>query len=86
MKAKQGRLAEAEVDARAVLLSRLKEQGKYNPATAKFVMGLAGMLIEEGRYDDAEKLIAPRSTSSARSASAMTASTARKSCRSSAPC
>ncbi len=31
MKAKQGRLAEAEVDARAVLLARLKEQGKYNP-------------------------------------------------------
>ena len=28
MKAKQGRLAEAEVDARRVLLSRLKEQGK----------------------------------------------------------
>ena len=57
MKAKQGRLAEAEVDARAVLLSRLKEQGKYNPATTRFVMGLAGILIEQGRYGDAEKLI-----------------------------
>ena len=41
MKAKQGRLAEAEVDARRVLLSRLKEQGKYNPLTTKFVTGLA---------------------------------------------
>ena len=57
MKAKQGRLAEAEVDARAVLLSRLKEQGKYNPQTTKYVMGLAGILIEQGRYSDAEKLI-----------------------------
>jgi tetratricopeptide (TPR) repeat protein len=57
MKAKQGRLAEAEVDARAVLLSRLKEQGKYNPLTAKYVRGLANILIEGGRYGDAERLI-----------------------------
>ena len=57
MKAKQGRLAEAEVDARGVLLSRLKEQGKYNPMTTRFVMGLAGILVEQGRYADAEKLI-----------------------------
>ena len=56
MKAKQGRLAEAEVDARAVLLTRLKAQGKYNPLTTQFVMGLAGILIEQGRYGDAEKL------------------------------
>jgi CHAT domain-containing protein len=57
MKAKQGRLAEAEVDARAVLLTRLKAQGKYNPLTPQFVMGLAGILVEQGRYGDAEKLI-----------------------------
>jgi CHAT domain-containing protein len=57
MKAKQGRLAEAEVDARAVLLTRLKEQGKYNPLTTRYVMGLAGILIEQGRFADAEKLI-----------------------------
>jgi len=57
MKAKQGRLAEAEADARAVLLARLKEQGKYNPLTTKYVMGLAGILIEQGRYGDGEKLI-----------------------------
>jgi CHAT domain-containing protein len=57
MKAKQGRLAEAEVDARAVLLTRLKEQGKYNPMTTKYVMGLAGILVEQGRHADAEKLI-----------------------------
>jgi CHAT domain-containing protein len=57
MKAKQGRLAEAEVDARAVLLARLKAQGKYNPLTPRFVIGLAGILIEQGRYGDAETLI-----------------------------
>ena len=41
----------------ACLLSRLKEQGKYNPLTTRFVIGLAQILVEQGRYDDAEKLI-----------------------------
>ncbi len=49
-------LAEAEVALRQVLLSRLKEQGKYNPQTTRFVMGLAATLIDEGRYAEAEKL------------------------------
>lgn len=57
MKAKQGRLAEAEVDARSALLARLKAQGKYNPLTTRYVMGLAGILVEQGRYADAELLI-----------------------------
>src|SRR3984893_12493445 len=56
MKAKQGRLAEAEVDTRSALQSRLKAQGKYNPQTTGFVKGLANILIEEGRYGEAEKL------------------------------
>jgi len=56
MKAKQGRLAEAEVDIRQVLLARLKAQGKYNPKTTKFVLALARVMIDEGRYADAEKL------------------------------
>ncbi|PSO15544.1 CHAT domain-containing tetratricopeptide repeat protein [Bradyrhizobium sp. MOS003] len=56
MKAQQGRLAEAEVDARRALLSRLKDVGKYNPVTINFMRGFAGILIEEGRYEDAEKL------------------------------
>ncbi|MDO9061063.1 MAG: tetratricopeptide repeat protein, partial [Bradyrhizobium sp.] len=56
-KAKQGRLAEAEADARGVLLSRLKAHGKYNPMTTRYVIGLAGVLVEQGRYADAEKLI-----------------------------
>ena len=56
MKAAQGRFAEAEVDARRALLSRLKDQGKYNPSTPRFVMGLADILVEEGRYSEAEQL------------------------------
>jgi CHAT domain-containing protein len=56
MKAKQSRLAEAEVDARSALLAVLKAQGKYNPYTTRFVMGLAGVLVDEGRYEDAERL------------------------------
>ena len=55
-KAKQGRLAEAEVDVRGALQSRLKAQGKYNPQTTQFVMGLANILVEQGRYEEAEKL------------------------------
>lgn len=56
MKARQGRLAEAEVDARRALLSRLKDTGKYNPVTPRYVMGLAGILVEQGRYEEAEQL------------------------------
>jgi CHAT domain-containing protein len=56
MKAKQGRLAEAEADIRQVLLSRLKLQGKYNPKTTKFVMGLANVLVDQGRYAEVEQL------------------------------
>ncbi len=56
MKARQGRLVEAEVDARRALLSRLKDTGKYNPVTPRYVMGLAGILVEEGRHDEAERL------------------------------
>ncbi|MGY3239385.1 MULTISPECIES: CHAT domain-containing tetratricopeptide repeat protein [unclassified Bradyrhizobium] len=56
MKARQGRLAEAEVDARRALLSRLKDTGKYNPVMPRYVMGLAGVLVDEGRYEEAEQL------------------------------
>lgn len=57
MKARQGRLAEAEVDARRALLSRLKDSGKYHPQTPRYIAGLAGILVEQGRYDEAEKLV-----------------------------
>ncbi len=54
--AKQGRLSEAEADARQALLEILKAQGKYAPATPQFIIGLAAILVEQGRYQDAEKL------------------------------
>ena len=56
MKARLGRLAEAEVDARRALLSRLKDTGKYNSTTARYVMNLADILVEQGRYEEAEQL------------------------------
>ena len=55
-KARQGRLVEAEVDARRALLSRLQNTGKYNITTPAFVMGLAFILVEQGRYAEAEQL------------------------------
>ena len=56
MKARQGRLAEAEADARRALLARLHDDGKYNPGTPRFVLSLADILVEQGRYAEAEKL------------------------------
>ena len=56
MKSRQGRFAEAEVDARRALLARLKDQGKYNPTTPRFIIGLADILVEQGRYPEAEQL------------------------------
>ena len=57
MKARQGRLAEAEVDARRALLSQLKNQGKYNAVTPRFTAELANVLVEQGRYAEAEQLV-----------------------------
>ena len=53
---RQGKLGEAEADARRALLEILKAQGKYAPATPEFINGLAGILVEQGRYQEAEKL------------------------------
>ena len=57
MKSRQGRLAEAELDARTVLLSRLKADGKYNPLITKYLTGLAGILRLQSRFPEAEKLV-----------------------------
>jgi CHAT domain-containing protein len=57
MKVRQGRLAEAEADARRALLARLKDQGKYNPSTPFYITGLANSLVGQGRYAEAEKLV-----------------------------
>ena len=58
-KYKQGRLAEAEIDIRRALLSRLKANGKYNADTAQIVMIFAQLMNEQARWSDAEKLFAP---------------------------
>ncbi len=39
------------------MLARLKDQGKYNPATPIYIGGLANVLISQGRYAEAEKLM-----------------------------
>jgi CHAT domain-containing protein len=57
VKAKQGRLAQAEADARRALLNTLKIVGKYHYSTPKFILGLADILVEQGRYPEAEKLM-----------------------------
>jgi CHAT domain-containing protein len=53
---RQGKLSEAEADARRALLGVLKAQGKYTPTTPQFIVGLAAILVEQGRYQEAEKL------------------------------
>jgi CHAT domain-containing protein len=53
---RQGRLSEAEADARSALLEILHTQGKYAPTTPEFIVRLASILVEQGRYKDAEKL------------------------------
>jgi CHAT domain-containing protein len=53
---KQGKLAAAEADARRALLGILKAQGKYTPVTPNYIIGLAGILVEQGRYKEAEQL------------------------------
>ena len=56
MKARQGRIAEGEADVRRALLSRLKANGKYNLGTNDMVAHLANMLVEQGRFAEAEQL------------------------------
>jgi CHAT domain-containing protein/tetratricopeptide (TPR) repeat protein len=56
MKALQGRMAEGEADVRRALLSRLKSIGKYNTQTVQFITMLASLMVDQGRYADAEKL------------------------------
>ncbi|MGN6747247.1 MAG: CHAT domain-containing protein [Xanthobacteraceae bacterium] len=53
---KQGKLSAAEADARRALLGILNLEGKYTPETPKFISGLAGILVEQGRYKEAERL------------------------------
>ena len=52
----QGRLAEGEADIRKALLSHLKSVGKYSSDAPTFINFLAKSLMEQGRYQEAEKL------------------------------
>lgn len=52
----QGRIVEAEVDIRQALLSLLRRNGKYFGPTAQAVAALSTVLVEQGRYAEAEKL------------------------------
>jgi CHAT domain-containing protein len=56
MKARQGRLAEAEADVRRALLSRLQQVGKYHGSTAYTSTVLADLLAEQRRVAEAEQL------------------------------
>jgi CHAT domain-containing protein len=56
VKARQGRLSEAEADARRALLEVLNTRGKYHPVTVGFINGLTMVLVEQGRYPEAEQL------------------------------
>ena len=56
-KYKQGRLAEAEIDIRRALLSRLKANGKYNQDTAQIITIFARLMNEQARWADSEKLL-----------------------------
>ena len=56
MEARQGRMAEGEADVRRALLNRLRALGKYNLLTARFIGYLAYVLVEQGRFAEAEKL------------------------------
>src|SRR5262249_8282689 len=51
-----GRLAEAEVEARRALTNWLKLGGKYNLNTARIIGAFAMTLVQQGRYGEAETL------------------------------
>lgn len=55
-KAMQGRHAEAEIDMRRALLSRLKSVGKYHADTANMLAFLSELLFEQARLKEAEAL------------------------------
>jgi len=57
IKSRLGRVAEAESDARRALLNRLRATGKYAPQTTRFIVALGVQLVEQGRYEEARKLL-----------------------------
>src|SRR5690606_30727103 len=57
VKAMQGRLHEAETEMRRALLNRLRVVGKYHVTTAFGIRLLSRVLVEQGRYAEAERLL-----------------------------
>ncbi|CAA7617891.1 CHAT domain-containing tetratricopeptide repeat protein [Magnetospirillum sp. SS-4] len=53
---RQGRVVEAEVEARRGLLDQLRETGRFSPETAEMLMTLTEVVAQQGRWKDAEKL------------------------------
>lgn len=54
--ARQGQLAEAESEVRRAITNWLRKGGKYNLNTARILGVFTLILIEQGRYDEAEPL------------------------------
>jgi tetratricopeptide (TPR) repeat protein len=57
VKSRMGRFAEGESDMRRALLNRLKATGKYHPQTARYIAAFGSLLIEQGRFEEARKLL-----------------------------
>lgn len=55
VKARNGQLAEAEIDVRRALTGWLKLSGKYDLNTARIVRVFSMILLEQGRYAEAEQ-------------------------------
>jgi CHAT domain-containing protein len=53
---RQGRLLEAESEARQAALGALAKRGRYSPHTAWMLRSLVWVLLEQGRYREAETL------------------------------
>ena len=71
VKARQGRLGEAEADARRALLGILKSQGKYNPQSPRFIVGSPVFYRSRAAMRKPRSSRARHSRFNARSASAM---------------
>ena len=54
--AQQGKLVEAEVEARRALIASLRRRGRTNPFSGEMTQHLAQILFEQGRYSEAEAL------------------------------
>jgi len=55
VKAREGRLTEAEIDVRRALVGWLKLSGKYDLNTARIIRVFSMILLEQGRLAEAEK-------------------------------